>query len=72
MYKPNVALRDGAIVMVNATGHDVSINAEVFAAIINPTRRVLWSFQLRGGEVIAVPYSEDEVLWLDKKPDPPS
>lgn len=72
MYKPNVALRDGAIVLVNATGHDVRINAEVFAAIINPTKRVLWRFQLDGGEINAMPYSEEELIWLDKQPEPAS
>jgi len=43
-----------------------AIDLSVLYAIVKADHRVLWHFKREKGRVIAVPYSEHEVIWLDE------
>lgn len=46
---------------------DQAVDICVLLAIIEADARVLWRFVKKDGYTIAVPYTEKEVLWMDKE-----
>ena len=50
---------------------DYIVGQEVLGAILDADARVLWQFRKQGDEITATPYGEDEVIWVDKKPEDP-
>lgn len=47
---------------------DLEIDTATLVAIADPNARVLWAFvrEQNGSGIRAVPYDENEVIWLDK------
>jgi hypothetical protein len=44
-----------------------AISMSILAAVSNPDSRLLWRFRADGDSIIAVPYSEQSVIWLEEK-----
>lgn len=42
------------------------VEAEVLTSIVNPNNRLLWAFIEKDGRIQAVPYSEEQVLWMQE------
>jgi len=42
----------------------VEIDAEILREIVNPTKRLLWAFVKKDGDVMPVAYSEAQCIWL--------
>ena len=42
------------------------IDMDVFLAMVNPNARILWRFIDKDGVIQAVPYTEEQVIWIDK------
>jgi hypothetical protein len=40
------------------------ISREILDAIVSDNQRVLWAFIKRDGQIMAVPYDESRVIWL--------
>lgn len=58
-----MTLRDGEALVYRG----YKIDQGVLDAIVEGAgKRILWAFSRRGAEIVAVPYSEDEVIWLSK------
>lgn len=43
------------------------INTTVLDAIVSRNCRVLWAFVEKDGEIRAVPYTEDQVIWIEPR-----
>jgi hypothetical protein len=43
------------------------IDQSVILAITEPGKRALWAFIEKDGVVQAVPYDENQVIWLDRR-----
>ena len=54
-----VVLKDDVLVI-----RGIEIDAEVLREIVDPTKRLLWAFIKKDGDVMPVAYSEDRCIWL--------
>jgi hypothetical protein len=54
-------LRTSTIIVNN-----LRIDVTLLAAICNPDKRILWRFVYVDGEVKAEPYTEEQVIWIDR------
>ena len=43
-----------------------AVDAAALKAVLDPRPRVLWRFAVEGGRVTAVPYTEQDCIWMDK------
>jgi hypothetical protein len=46
------------------------ISADVLAQMADPTPRILWKFEHRDGVITALPYTETQVIWIDRSREP--
>jgi len=49
------------------TINDCKIDIGVLLAVIDTDKRYLWQFVKKDGIVQAVPYSEEQIIWIDRK-----
>jgi hypothetical protein len=64
MKYPEIKLKDGQLHI-----DDLVIDTAVIYAMVNEAPRVLWQFRKVDGQIVAIPYSEEHVIWVDKHPD---
>lgn len=46
---------------------EFEIDVQTLLAVLNPAARVLWCFMNAKGRVQPVPYTEDQVIWMDRE-----
>ena len=42
----------------------LELDATVLQAIVSTNKRVLWAFIKKSGNIMAVPYSEEQCIWM--------